>query len=633
MTIQEILLKYWGYAKFRPLQEEIIQSVMDGKDTLALMPTGGGKSVCFQVPVLAKEGLCIVISPLIALMKDQVMQLNRKGIPAIATHSGMNLREIDVALDNCVYGKVKLLYVSPERLMTEMFRERVKKMKMNLLAVDEAHCISQWGYDFRPPYLKIAEIRKLIPDVPVIALTATATNIVCEDIMDKLHFRQKNLLRKSFERKNLSYSVLFEEDKQSRLVKMLNKVQGSAIVYLRNRRRTKEVAEYLRRNNINAAEYHAGLDNTTRSSRQDKWIENKIRVMVCTNAFGMGIDKPDVRLVVHLDIPENIESYFQEAGRAGRDEKKSFAVLLYNNSDLIELDNRIKNSFPSVEEVKQVYHALGNYFQLAEGAGINTSFDFDIAYFSKTYQIHPVIVNQAIKRLEQEGYISVSESVFLPSRLMITVDKETLYRFEIANPVYDSILKTLLRSYGGIFDYYVSVREDELALNLKTTRETIVKLLQQLQNADLVSYEAQKDSPQITFIQPRLDKRQLMLDSKALEARKNVIEERLHSIKIYTTNILKCRSQQLLSYFGETDAARCGICDICLKRHSLGVSDVEFDTVTEQIQLLLKVTPMTLKEVMDKTKGVQEDKTLQTIRWLIDNDLLHENEKQQLVWN
>jgi len=633
MTIHEILSRYWGYEKFRPLQEEIIQSVLNGKDTLALMPTGGGKSICFQVPALAKEGLCIVVSPLIALMKDQVMQLKKRNIPAVAIYSGMSLREIDVALDNCVYGKIKLLYVSPERLMNDMFRERIQKMKVNLLAIDEAHCISQWGYDFRPPYLKIAEIRDLIPDVPVLAVTATATGVVCDDIMEKLSFREKNLLRKSFERKNLSYSVLFEEDKQSRLIKMLNKVPGTAIIYVRNRRKTKEIAEFLRHNNITAAEYHAGLDNATRSDRQDKWIGNKIRVIVCTNAFGMGIDKPDVRLVIHINIPENLESYFQEAGRAGRDEKKSFAVLLYNNSDLIELDSRVENSFPEIVEVKHVYHALGNYFQLAEGAGAGASFDFDIALFSKTYQIHPVKVNHALKLLEQQGYISVSESVFLSSRLMLTVDKETLYKFEIANPAYESILKTLLRSYGGIFDFYVPVREDELARNLKITREGVIKMLQHLQKSELLDYEMQKDAPQLTFLQPRLDKERLLFDKASIEVRKKTIEERLLSIKNYTTDYLKCRSRQLLNYFGETDAVRCGICDVCLKRHSLNITDIEFDHVTELIRGMLKQSPMTLKEVVDKTKGVQEDKTLQTIRWLIENDLLHENEKHELVWN
>lgn len=423
MNIHNILAKYWGYHSFRPLQEEIITSVLQGNDTLALLPTGGGKSVCFQVPALVQEGVCIVISPLIALMKDQVDNLQKKGISAIAITSAMHKREIDIAFDNCVYGNIKFLYLSPERLITPIAQARIQKMKVSLIAVDEAHCISQWGYDFRPSYLEIAKLRELQPKVPVLALTATATPEVVKDIQEKLRFKKANVLQKSFERKNLAYVVIGEEDKLSRLLKVVNNVGGTGVVYVRNRKKTQEVAAFLQKNKIPADFYHAGLTPGERSQKQDSWIKNKTRVIVATNAFGMGIDKPDVRFVVHLDLPDSLEAYFQEAGRAGRDEGKAYAVMLYNEADINDLKSNVEMSFPSVEEIRQTYQALANYYQLAVGSGEGAAFDFDISELCRNYKLEPVTVFNSIRFLEKEGYISATEAVYQPSRINFTLNK------------------------------------------------------------------------------------------------------------------------------------------------------------------------------------------------------------------
>ena len=466
----DILKQYWGYDSFRPLQDEIIESVLDGKDTLALMPTGGGKSICFQVPALCREGVCIVISPLIALMKDQVFQLQKRNIPAAAIYSGMRYKDIDRLLDNAVYGNIKLLYLSPERLVTELARERIKKMNVNLLAVDEAHCISQWGYDFRPPYLQIAEIREFIPDTPILAVTATATKEVVEDIQQKLEFKDGAVFQKSFERKNLAYVVLSEENKPQKALDILQKVKGSAVVYSRNRRGTKEVANYLRKNGINADFYHAGLSTALRTKKQEDWIQGKLKVMVSTNAFGMGIDKADVRSVVHMDLPDSLEAYFQEAGRAGRDGKKSFAVLLYNEADKKNLLWSYENSFPEIEEVKRVYAALGSYLQLAIGSGLGGSFDFEIERFVKNFRFDLLKTYSCLKILEQSGYIVLSDAVFIPSTIKIRVNKEVLYDYQLKNRSLDIIIKTILRTYHGALSHHTKIDESQLARFLKITR-------------------------------------------------------------------------------------------------------------------------------------------------------------------
>jgi ATP-dependent DNA helicase RecQ len=528
MTIQDILKKYWGFSQFRDVQEDIILSVLSGKDTLALLPTGGGKSVCFQVPAIAKDGICIVISPLIALMKDQVANLTAKGIKAVAVFSGMSKQEIDMAIDNCVYGNIKFLYVSPERLSTDILMVRVTKMNVTLLAVDEAHCISQWGYDFRPQYLRIAAFRALIPNVPVLALTATATPPVVNDICDKLAFKEKNSFQKSFERTNLSYSVLFEDSKYERLAKMLAKVPGSAIAYVRNRRKTKEIADYLVKNKISADYYHAGLDHATRSQKQESWTRNKTRVMVSTNAFGMGIDKPDVRLVVHMDVPDNIESYFQEAGRGGRDGKKSFAVLLYNNADVAELEERLTNYLPSIAKIRATYQALANHFQLAIGAGEQASFDFDIATFCKAFKLKPPETLQTLKILEQEGYIAVSESVYMRSRILLIVNKEVLYKFEVENKKYEILIRTLLRAYSGIFESFVMINENELSKYTGLNYREVIQQLKDLENFQLLKYEPQKDAPQITFIVPRDDSERMSFNIELLKRRKEAHEKRVN---------------------------------------------------------------------------------------------------------
>lgn len=631
MTPTDILRKHWGYSQFRELQEDIIQSVLDGNDTLALLPTGGGKSICYQVPALLKDGICIVISPLIALMKDQVQHLREKGISAVAIYSGMSAREVDLALDNCVFGHYKLLYVSPERLTTEMMQVRAQKMKVNLLAVDEAHCISQWGYDFRPPYLRIAEFRKLLPGVPVMALTATATPEVVNDLCDKLAFSAHKIFRKSFLRKNLSYSILYEEDKQQRLTRMLEKVNGTALVYVRNRRRTKEVAEFLQRHRISADYYHAGLDHATRSQRQTNCMEGKTRVMVCTNAFGMGIDKPDVRLVIHWDVPDTMEEYFQEAGRAGRDEKKSFAVLLYNQSDVIDLDDRIRHAIPSIDQLRATYQALGNFFQLAVGSGDGVSFDFDLARFCKTYHLNPLSTHEAIRLLQQEGYLTTTDSVFMPSRLMMAVEKEALYRFEVENKKYEPMIRTLLRAYSGIFEEFVRIDENEIARHLKIDRRAAESQLRELQRFNLLQYEPRKEAPQIVYTRPRTDSETMSFNFALLRRRKEAHEQRLTKMKEYLTAPAWCRSQVLLSYFGETASPRCGICDRCLRRNKIEVNDVEFEKIRKTVTEILMQTPLSIQELVSRTKLTNDLHTLQIIEFLIDHRELQYNERNQLI--
>lgn len=632
MTIQDILKKYWGFSQFRDVQEDIILSVLSGKDTLALLPTGGGKSVCFQVPALAKDGICIVISPLIALMKDQVANLTAKGIKAVAIFSGMSKQEIDMAIDNCVYGNIKFLYVSPERLSTDILMVRVTKMNVNLLAVDEAHCISQWGYDFRPQYLRIAAFRALVPAVPVLALTATATPPVVDDICDKLAFKEKNIFQKSFERTNLSYSVLFEDSKYERLAKMLNKVPGTAIAYVRNRRKTKEIADYLVKNKISADYYHAGLDHATRSKKQDSWTTNKTRVMVSTNAFGMGIDKPDVRLVVHMDVPDNIESYFQEAGRGGRDGKKSFAVLLYNNADIAELEERLTNYLPSIAKIRATYQALANHFQLAIGAGEQASFDFDIATFCKAFKLKPPETLQTLKVLEQEGYIAVTESVYMRSRILLIVNKEVLYKFEVENKKYEILIRTLLRAYSGIFESFVMINESELSKYTGLNYREVIQQLKDLENFQLLKYEPQKDAPQITFIVPRADSERMSFNIELLKQRKEAHEKRVTAMKHYLITGYRCRGQMLLAYFGEENETRCGICDVCLNRNKLNLSELEFSRITEQIKSLVKQRHYTISELVSKTPKTQEKKLLETIQWLLDSEELKLNDQHQLIF-
>jgi ATP-dependent DNA helicase RecQ len=617
MTIQQILKQYWNHDDFRPMQEEIIQSVLLGHDTLALLPTGGGKSVCFQVPALAKEGICIVISPLIALMKDQVENLKEKGIEAVSIVSGMGKREIDIALDNCIYGQVKFLYLSPERLLSELVRERIKYMKVNLIAVDEAHCISQWGYDFRPPYLHIADLRDLHPEVPVLALTATATAEVREDIQQKLRFRKPNIFKKSFERKNISYVVQNAENKLRKLLDIAKGIKGSGIVYVRSRKETTEIAKFYNENGIKAEYYHAGLEAGLRSQKQENWKNNRTSIIVATNAFGMGIDKPDVRFVIHKDPPESLEAYYQEAGRAGRDEKKAYAVLLSNPSDRLKQEKKFELSFPSIPEIKQVYHFLANYYQLAYEAGEGLSFDLDLGDFCSRFKLDAVKTINSLKFLEQDEYLSFNESVFLPSRFRFEVLNEQLYNFQIQNPGWDPFIKTLLRSYGGAFENYVRLREFDLARRTNMNVQQVVDGLKQLQEFKILSYQQQTDMPQVTFLKPRQHANALYINKKAIDERKATYRKKMEAVFAYAEH-KKCRSQMLLAYFDEPNADKCGVCDVCLEEKRKRNASEIFDDITSEIVQLLGNTSMDLASLVTSTNIGTEKEKIETIRLLLD---------------
>jgi ATP-dependent DNA helicase RecQ len=617
MTAIEILQKYWGHQAFRPLQEDIIFSVLEGKDSLALLPTGGGKSICFQVPALVKEGICIVVSPLIALMKDQVENLKSKGIEAIAIYAGMGKREIDILLDNCIYGKIKFLYLSPERLLSDLVRVRISYMNVNLIAVDEAHCISQWGYDFRPPYQQIAKLREILPNVPVLALTATATEFVRKDIVEKLEMKDPQVFVKSFARDNLSYVVFGQEDKYKKLIDICLKVKGTGLVYVRNRRETAEVANFINRNQIKADFYHAGLERDVRFLKQEEWKNNKTRIMVATNAFGMGIDKADVRFVVHLDLPESLEAYYQEAGRAGRDEKRSYAVLLANQSDVLGLESRYLDSFPTPDEIRKTYHYLGNYFQLAFGAGEGLTFTFDVADFCKRFKISVLKTISALKFLEHDGYLTLSESVFLPSRMMFIASHEDIYRFQIENKAYDGIIKTILRSHGGAFDGFVKINEADLAKRTGLSYKEIIALLNKLQAIDLLTYTQQTDQPQLQYIRPRVDMDHFDLDVKYLELRKEILHKQINAVVAYASSNL-CRSIQLLHYFDERHATKCGVCDVCLaekraENQSQMEEEIEFEIVS-----LLQQQPLSLDDLVTNIKNGAEAERIDTIRELLD---------------
>ena len=617
MTIQQILKQYWNHDAFRPLQEEIIQSVLLGRDTLALLPTGGGKSVCFQVPALAKEGICIVVSPLIALMKDQVENLNAKAIEAVSIVSGMSKREVDIALDNCIYGPVKFLYLSPERLLSELVRERIKYMNVNLIAVDEAHCISQWGYDFRPPYLHIADLRDLHPDVPVLALTATATAEVRDDIQQKLLFKKFNVFQQSFERKNISYVVQNDENKLKKLLDIPKGVKGSGIVYVRSRKETAEIAKFYIENGFKADFYHAGLTMEQRSSKQEDWKNNRTRIIVATNAFGMGIDKPDVRFVIHKDMPESLEAYYQEAGRGGRDEHKAYAVLLYTYADRIKNEKKLLTNFPSVDEIKLVYHNLGNYFQLAYGTGEGVSFDLDVGEFCTRFKLDPTKTLNALKFLEQDEYLAFNESVFLPSRFRFEVLNEELYNFQIQNSSWDPFIKTLLRSYGGSFENYVRLREHDLARRSNLSVQQVMEGLKQLQEMGILNYLQQTDMPQVTYTRPRQDNKNLIINKRYIEERKATYRKKMEAVFAYAEH-KKCRSQMLLAYFDETNADKCGMCDVCLEEKRQRNLNETADNITDEIVQLLSTDNLTIGTLITTIKSGTEKDRIETLRLLLD---------------
>lgn len=631
--IHKVLFQYWGYNKFRPLQEDIIQSVLDGNDTLALMPTGGGKSICYQIPGLSLEGICIVISPLIALMEDQVQALNAKNIKAITINSGSTKSEIDNALENCVFGSVKFLYLSPERLETDIVKARMPRMNINLVAVDEAHCISQWGYDFRPAYLKIAEHKNLFGKAPLLALTATATKAVRKDIMEKLLFPKENIFIKSFERTNLSYSVLIEEDKMARMLKVLQGVNGSSVIYVRNRKRTTEIAQYLLKNKISAGYYHAGLSLTERKKMQQNWIQNKLRVIVATNAFGMGIDKADVRSVIHLDVPDSIEAYYQEAGRAGRDEKKAFAVLLSNEEDNAEIEKRVKNNYPEIEEVKNVYQALCNYLQIPSGSGQGVKHPFDINDFCSSYKMQAIHVMSCIRLLEQEEYLQLIDSPEMHSKLHITIDHSRMYEYQVMHPKANDLLQILLRMYEGLFSGYVNISENDISKKSKLSPDKVVIALQHLKKNDVLDYHPAINKPQIIFTKERLDAKKLHFNLKRIEERKSQTISKLKSIFKYIHSTDSCRSQMLLSYFSEDVQHRCGICDYCLQRNKLELNEVEFEQTIQAIQNSLSSEPKTLRQIVDATGIAHENRTIKVINFLLENKKLRMHDAMKLTLN
>jgi ATP-dependent DNA helicase RecQ len=620
MTIKQILIKYWGFGSFREMQEEIILSALNGYDTLGLLPTGGGKSICFQVPTMIRDGLSLVVTPLISLMKDQVENLKKKGINAVAIYSGMSKNEIEIALDNCEFGGVKFLYVSPERLETETFQMRIGQMKIAFLVVDEAHCISQWGYDFRPSYLNIAQIRSIIPKANIIALTATATPNVVKDIQKQLKFKKENLFQKSFNRDNLTYLVKHEEDKDKRLLKTINSVEGCGIVYVRNRKRTKQIANLLIANNISAHYYHAGLSNSEREKKQAEWMAGKVNYMVATNAFGMGIDKPDVRIVIHMDIPDNPESYFQEAGRAGRDEKSAYAFIIFNNSDIINLKRNFETKYPEIDFIKKVYKHLGNYFQLALGSGEDERFEFEITDFCDMYSLPILLTFNALKFLEKSGNIILSDNFNDTSKIKIRLSKGELYKYQVKNPSKGDFISVLLRSYSGLFTDYVKINEKLIANRLKMKLEIVENLLIRLQKEEIIYYQKKTNKPQLIFTKGRLKEDDIYIGKKDYFLQKEEDLKRTQAMINYIENDTKCRSSLLLEYFGETNAKRCGKCDNCRKRNRVELSEFDFDKTLDIIKPLLKKSKYTMDGLL-KVCGIQnEDNVHKVVRWLIDNE-------------
>ena len=629
-TPASILHQYWGYNSFRPLQEEIIQSVLEGKDTLALLPTGGGKSICFQVPTLYQDGICLVISPLIALMKDQVDNLKKRNISAIAIYSGMRYADIDRAFDNCIYGNIKFLYLSPERLITDLARARIAQMQVNLIAVDEAHCISQWGYDFRPPYLEIANIRDLLPETPVLALTATARPKVVADIQEKLGFPASNVFQKSFERKNLSYVVLHEANKYQKLIEIVKNVKGTSIVYTRNRKKTREVAEYLQRSNIPADFYHAGLNTEQRAKKQDEWLNNKIRIMVSTNAFGMGIDKPDVRSVVHFDLPDSLEAYFQEAGRGGRDLKKAYAVLLYQEEDGEKLKFNLKNAFPEMPVIRQVYRALGSYFQLAIGGGVGRSFDFDIAQFIKNYALNAYQTYNCLKILSQAGWIAMSEAIHISASIKIKPNREMLYDYQLRHKKMDLVIKGILRLFPQSINNYTDFKESLLAKHLKISLGDLAQYLRKLKQDQIIDYQPQKDQPQLIFLQERVDADNLTIDMDLYNFRKKRYEESVFQAIQYAETP-QCRSQQLLTYFGEKKPPKCGQCDVCLGRTKSDINKKDFERYKEKIRRLIVKEKLSEAEIVEAFHPKRAALIKKTLAFLVDEGLI-EMMEGRMVW-
>lgn len=620
---RKILKQYWGYDNFRGIQEDIIRSIGEGRDTLGLMPTGGGKSITFQVPALAQEGLCLVITPLIALMKDQVRNLRERGIKATAIYSGMTREEIVIALENCIFGNYKFLYVSPERLDTEIFQIKLRSMHVSLITVDESHCISQWGYDFRPAYLKIADIRQLLPGVPVIALTATATPEVVSDIQQRLQFRQENVFRMSFERKNLAYVVRHTEDKESELLHILQRVDGSGIVYTRNRKKTKEISQFLNRNHITATFYHAGLNDETKDSRQKAWLKGEFRVMVATNAFGMGIDKPNVRVVIHADVPDSPEAYFQEAGRAGRDGMKAYAVLLFCARDKITLKQRVSDTFPEKSYIRKIYEDINFYYQMAMGDGRGCTFAFNIDEFCRNFKHFPVQTDSALKILTRAGYLEYTDEQDNASRIMFTITKEELYRIREQSEDTEKLLRILLRSYTGLFTDYAYISEDNLSTRSGLSKQQIYETLLSLSRQHILHYIPAKKTPYIIYTRERQETERIYLSKEVYEDRKESYVQRINAMIEYAESENRCRSRMLLRYFGEKNEHNCGQCDVCLQQHQSGLKSGEFEAISQQLQALLKENPLSLQEIKDKMQ-VPENHLMKVVSYLVSEEIIRQ---------
>ncbi|MEI7978103.1 MAG: ATP-dependent DNA helicase RecQ [Bacteroidota bacterium] len=634
ITPQHILQQYWGYNQFRPLQTEIIQSVLDGKDTLALLPTGGGKSLCFQVPAMLKEGFCLVVSPLIALMKDQVENLEKRNIKAKAIYSGLNYKEINLILDNaCFDSDLKFLYVSPERLNTSLFLDKLPALPINLIAIDEAHCISQWGHDFRPEYRQIAALREHLPNTNIVALTASATKKVVADIVTQLNFNEKNIFAKSFERKNLQYIVRQTENKPEKLLSIISNSNGSGLIYVRNRKQTEEISKFLLLNNISADFYHAGLKGETRNLKQNAWIENKVRIMVCTNAFGMGIDKPDCRLVVHYEMPDCLEAYYQEAGRAGRDEKPAFCVLLHDASDDINAKKKIGVNYPDINEISLTYQAICDYLQVPVNAKPERSFDFDIISFVKRYNFNAFKTLSCLKILEQSNLIVLSEAFYEPSKIKIICSRETLYKFQVENEKLDAFIKFLLRSYGGLFDNYVRLNELELANRIKLPVASIYKYLERLHTLEIIDYIKNKELSQLTFTVERQDIKYLALNKKYLVDRKQTYVEKIQAMMVFANPSSICRSRQILEYFNDFSADDCAYCDVCIDKKKILSEQNLSNVMKKEIIAIVTKAPISAIELFEQLNKYDLQKFTIVLRLLLDNNILHYNNNYQLICN
>jgi ATP-dependent DNA helicase RecQ len=634
MTIHEILKKFWGYDSFRPLQQEIIESVLAGNDTLALLPTSAGKSICFQIPALATEGICIVVTPLIALMKNQVENLKKKGIKAVAIFSGMHYQEIDTLLDNCIYGDIKFLYVSPERLSTTLFLERAKRMNINVLAIDEAHCISQWGYDFRPSYLKIAEFKSVIPDATTIALTASATKEVAADIIEKLNFTANNRqFRLSFERKNISYSVLETEDKDKKLIDILTNVKGTSIVYVRSRKRAKSTSDWLNSKGFNCDFYHAGIALDQRNTKQDNWIKGKTNTIVATNAFGMGIDKSNVRLVIHLDLPESLEAYYQEAGRAGRDELKAYAVILYNKIDADNLIGKIEESYPPIEYLRRVYQMLANFYHIPIGGADGETFSFSSVDFQHNFDLKSTELFHGLKLLQDEGFIVLNEAFNNPSKIQIVVNNSELYDFRLNNERYDNFIKLLLRMYGGeLFTDFQTISEGQIAKNFMFQLPEITKMLDFLAQNNIINYQKQSQLPTITYLTPRYDAKLLPIQERNILFRKNRDLEKANAMCNYASNTSQCRSNIILQYFNEIPESKCGVCDVCIaEKNKFKNTQPEIDLYKAQILSVVENTTINPDQLKNTLIPKSEKLFVEAIKLLLEEGKLKYNQVGELL--